>query len=93
MRVIVAVSFLCLYLNFFPFLISQVLKKLLDMLPAQASVVQVTVDFETAMWKALRSVMPAVQLQGCVFHWTQALWRKVSYPKRTPNSIRKSIIN
>ncbi|XP_073258751.1 uncharacterized protein [Porites lutea] len=24
-----------------------------------------------------RSVLPAVQLQGCVFHWTQALWRKV----------------
>ena len=32
----------------------------------------------------MRSVLPNVQLKGCAFHWTQALWRKVSH--RHPNS-------
>ena len=52
------------------------MKKIIRILPIQPSVQQVTLDFEKAVWKALRSVLPAVQLQGCVFHWTQALWRK-----------------
>ena len=89
--VIIAVSFLSVYLKNVPFPYLAGLKEAAWC--AQAPVVQVTVDFETAMWKALRSVLPAVQLQGWVFHLTQALWRRVSYLKRTPNSIRKSIIN
>ena len=54
------------------------MKRIIRILPIQPSVQQVTLDFEKAVWKALRSVLAAVQLQGCVFHWTQALWRKVS---------------
>ncbi|XP_068719964.1 uncharacterized protein [Montipora capricornis] len=38
---------------------------------------QVTVDFKKALWSALRAVLPTVKIQGCVFHWTQAVWRKV----------------
>ena len=34
-------------------------------------------DFEKAVWSALRQTLPGVQLKGCSFHWTQALWRKV----------------
>ena len=45
---------------------------------------QVLLDFEKAVWLAMRSVLPNVQLKGCAFHWTQALWRKVSH--RHPNS-------
>lgn len=34
-------------------------------------------DFEKAVWSALRQTLPGVQLKGCSFRWTQALWRKV----------------
>ena len=57
----------------------QVLKTILDLLPIAPDVQQVTLDFEMAMWAALRIILPDVQIKGCVFHWTQAIWRKVSY--------------
>ena len=55
----------------------EVLKQLLEILPSAPAVKQITLDFEKATWAALRKVFPHVKLQGCVFHWTQALWRKV----------------
>ena len=55
----------------------EVLKQLLEILPSAPAVKQITLDFEKATWAALREVYPHVKLQGCVFHWTQALWRKV----------------
>lgn len=30
-----------------------------------------------ALWQALRKALPATRLRGCVFHWAQAVWRKV----------------
>ena len=42
-----------------------------------ASVASVTMDFESAMWQACRSVLPSSRLQGCNFHWAQAIWRHV----------------
>ena len=56
---------------------SKVFKQLLEILPSAPAAEQITLDFEKALWAALRKVMPQVKLQGCVFHWTQALWRKV----------------
>ena len=56
-----------------------VLKTILDLLPIAPDVQQVTLDFEMAMWAALRIILPDMQIKGCVFHWTQAIWRKVSY--------------
>ena len=41
-----------------------------------------TLDFEFPLWKAVRSCFPSVKLQGCVFHWTQAVYRKVSRIRR-----------
>ena len=35
-----------------------------------------TVDFEVAMCQALSSVLPQVTTSGCLFHWSQAVWRK-----------------
>ena len=59
----------------------QVLKTIFDLLPIAPDVqqMQVTLDFEMAMWAALRIILPDVQIKGCVFHWTQAIWRKVSH--------------
>ena len=37
----------------------------------------VVIDFESALWQAVAKVFPSATVQGCVFHWTQAIWRKV----------------
>ena len=55
-----------------------VLQAVISTLPNPPRVTKVTLDFEKAMWGAIRQVQPNVQLMGCWFHWTQALWRKVS---------------
>ena len=55
-----------------------VIKEILKLLPNQPSVKKVTIDFERAMWSTFRKLLPEVRIMGCAFHWTQALWRKVS---------------
>lgn len=55
----------------------KVIKSILDLLPVEPDVRQITVDFEKALWSVLRQVLPGVKIKGCVFHWTQALWRKI----------------
>ena len=34
-------------------------------------------DFEAATWLSLRVVLPNVELKGCLFHFTQAVFRKI----------------
>lgn len=55
----------------------KVFKQLLEILPTAPAVKRITLDFEKAVWAVLRNLFPDVKLQGCAFHWTQALWRKV----------------
>lgn len=45
-----------------------VVKEILRLLPNQPSEKKITVDLERAMWSTM----------GYTFHWTQALWRKVT---------------
>ena len=54
----------------------KVLSALKDLLPREPSVCTATMDYEAAIWKAIRDVFPAVKVRGCAFHWSQALWRK-----------------
>jgi len=54
------------------------LRAVLDPLPSPPAVRKVTLDFECTLWTVFRELLPNIALQGCLFHWTQALWRKVS---------------
>ncbi|XP_078359100.1 uncharacterized protein LOC144643656 [Oculina patagonica] len=54
-----------------------VFEALARILPVSPDVKRITVDFEMALWSALRVVFPSVKIKGCLFHLTQALWRKV----------------
>ncbi|XP_046543937.1 uncharacterized protein LOC124254108 [Haliotis rubra] len=54
----------------------KVFRRLLAILPREPEVKTVILDFELATWKALAKVLPAVRLRGCLFHLTQAVWRK-----------------
>ncbi|CAD5126542.1 DgyrCDS14643 [Dimorphilus gyrociliatus] len=38
---------------------------------------RITMDFEKGLWKALSKVYPLTEFQGCVFHFTQAVYRKI----------------
>ena len=74
----------CYYITVFTFTFNilmssflQVLKAIKEMLPFDPVVQRCVVDFELAIWSAVRSVLEDVEVMGCVFHWTQALWRKV----------------
>ena len=55
----------------------QVFKALRDMMPAPPAVTKIVTDFERGIWAGAISVFPDCQMRGCVFHWTQAVWRKV----------------
>ena len=55
-----------------------VFEALLRLLPAAPLVQEVMVDFEMAVWNAIRDCMPDVSVHGCAFHWAQAVYRKVN---------------
>ena len=55
----------------------KVLKKLKSLLPRVPQVEKVVADFEAGMWRGMLGVFPSIKIQGCYFHWTQAIRRKL----------------
>ncbi len=55
----------------------RVLKAVQNLLPDHIELQCVVADFESALWRAVEKVFPDAGIKGCVFHWTQAIWRKV----------------
>ena len=52
------------------------LRSLLTLLPHPSAVQEFVTDFESAAWRADATALQEVKLQGCAFHWGQAVWRK-----------------
>ena len=52
------------------------LTSLLTLLLHPPAVQEFVTDFESAMWRAVATVLPEVKLKGCAFHWGQAVWLK-----------------
>lgn len=55
----------------------RVLQEILHILPPTLKVARAMLDFEKALWSAMRAVLPNVRLTGCMFHWKQAVFRKI----------------
>ena len=53
-----------------------VFKAFKELAPNLANV-DMTTDFEAAIWRAARKVFPGMTVHGCSFHWGQAVWRKI----------------
>lgn len=34
-------------------------------------------DFEKAMWRSCEDIFPHASLHGCLFHWKQAIWKRI----------------
>ncbi|PIK33633.1 hypothetical protein BSL78_29550 [Apostichopus japonicus] len=54
-----------------------VLRALKRALPSHPRVRSFVLEFESAMWRGVRSTFREVTITGCVYHWRQAVWRKV----------------
>ncbi|XP_070532775.1 uncharacterized protein [Ptychodera flava] len=56
-----------------------VFRAVLSLLPPNIEMVESMVDFEAAIWLALKEVFPRVIVKGCAFHWKQAVWRHIQH--------------
>ncbi|XP_065935337.1 uncharacterized protein [Magallana gigas] len=46
-------------------------------LPESIALEGFVADFKVALWKALKDRFPGTSIQGCLLHWTRAVFRKV----------------
>ena len=59
-----------------PVKIQAVYTQLLTKLKTYMADIQLFMNFETAAHNATRTVFPGNAINGCFFHYTQAIWRK-----------------
>jgi hypothetical protein len=55
----------------------KVLQQILKLLPSPPVAERLAADFEDGLWRAVKTVFPDIHIQGCAFHWGQAVWRHV----------------
>ena len=48
-----------------------------NLMEGECSVEGFVVDYEKALWCAIQQVFIGATINGCVFHWGQAVWRHV----------------
>ena len=54
-----------------------VINAIIACMPHTPVVEEIIVDFEKAVWGALRMCLPVVSVRGCWFHWAQAVYRRI----------------
>ena len=55
----------------------KVLQQIMKLLPSPPVVERLVADFEDGLWRAIKTVFPDIHIQGCAFHWGQAVWHHV----------------
>ena len=55
----------------------KVLNAILQALPSPPVVKNAVMDYELSLWKSFPKIYPDVQIRGCSFHWTHAVWRRI----------------
>ena len=53
----------------------------------------ICIDFEMAVIRAIREVFPGSRIRGCLFHFSQALWRKLQDPGLTASYMEDKAFN
>ena len=73
-----------------------VFKAIKNLMPSM-SVREIMSDFEAALWRRVRVLgalairCGCIQHRGCVFHWTQAVWRKIQRCGRIYHKLRLTL--
>ena len=54
----------------------------------------IVIDFEESLWRAIALAFPDrdIDIRGCTFHWTQAIWRKVQELGLQPSYMAKDVV-
>jgi hypothetical protein len=55
----------------------KVLQQIMKLLPSPPVAERLVAHFEDGLCRAVKTVFPDIHIQGCAFHWGQAVWRHV----------------
>lgn len=55
----------------------KILAKTKEIVGDSFKLTEILIDFEASVWRAIPEIFPEVEIRGCVFHWGQAVWRKI----------------